>query len=284
MTGMKRSLLFKVVALAGALLLGSAYVYDRAGGNLLPAFHYGPTTETAPVEGSATAAPETFYGSKSAPVFQALPAEAVDATLMPGSKSAAVFLWNGSDQPSTYEAGTPQSDVVETANDEPPPRLLPGSKSAGLFTPSSPPPPPPPRAKAQVRQRQERQQQALPPKSSYRVAPRSKANTSPPSDKRGSSNVANDVGPSVVVGLQPDRLLPGSKSDLMFTPRQSPAPPTPPTPPKANRARQPAPPAQKSTSRRLLPGSKSRAVFEPREVDNANQANERPRRQSANLP
>src|SRR4051812_28552341 len=114
MTEMKRSLLLKVVALAGALLLGGAYVYDRAGGNLLPRFRFGQPRETAPNEGGtpATAAPETFYGSKSAPVFQPPPQEAAaaEASLMPGSKSAAVFVPSESvPEPSTYDAGTPSA-------------------------------------------------------------------------------------------------------------------------------------------------------------------------------
>jgi hypothetical protein len=274
---MKRSLLFKVVALVGALLLGSAYVYDRAGGNLLPVFRYGQTIEAAPLDGasSGTIAPETFYGSKSAPVFQPLPAETgtLDASLMPGSKSAIVFVPGESEAPSTYDTGTPHSDAVET-NDEPPPRLLPGSKSAGLFSPSSPPPPPP-RAKAEVQQRQEHQRQAMSPKRAYGA----KAETPPPSGYRGRSNANDET--SNVGRSKTDRLLPGSKSDAAFRPSQS--PPTPPTPPKANRARQPVP-SQKSTSRRVLPGSKSRAVFEPREANNGNQANEPPRQQSANRP
>lgn len=171
---MKRNLVFRIGAVATSALLASAYVYDRAGGNLLPRFGFGAPQDVAAeaedidaAAGTVTNAPAHLYSSKSGVVFPAPNAAATsEATqLMPGSKSLIlvdpsetatpmVFAGSKSDvifrpQPSapSESESAPEAVTEESEPQEAPPpppttnanprALLGGSKSKAVFVPQS---------------------------------------------------------------------------------------------------------------------------------------------------
>jgi hypothetical protein len=127
-------LLLRVPVVIFAVLVGGIFVYARSGGRFF-ATPARLSPATAPDAHEPGGGPAIMMGSKSAPAFlpekPSSPPETPRATLLPGSKSAAIVVGEIQSTPNTTVQIVPNS----SPDPKPSARLLPGSKSVILVDP-----------------------------------------------------------------------------------------------------------------------------------------------------